>query len=240
MLANLYKALDSKKYTVIHPQWIANTWHLKKIELVKTYLQQGTCIDIGSGNKNIEKYFDDSKQKIVKIDYPTTSERYENNPNIYADVQQLPIKSNSTNTVIFFEVIEHVADDNVAISEIARILKKSGILLISAPFLYPLHDEPFDFKRYTSHGLINLLEKNGFEIIEVKPHGNSITTLLQLFNLSMLDSIKSMSQKSLLISLFFAPVVIIGCLLSNLVGYFSFGLKSPNALLLGHTIVAKK
>ena len=56
MLTTLYRALDAFKYTPVHPQWVANSWHLKKIDLIKKHVQQGVCLDIGSGNDSIERY----------------------------------------------------------------------------------------------------------------------------------------------------------------------------------------
>ncbi|MBA7698825.1 hypothetical protein ES703_107507 [subsurface metagenome] len=37
------------------------------------------------------------------------------------------------------------------------------------PLFWHLHEEPRDFYRYTKYGLRYLFEKNGFEIIELKP-----------------------------------------------------------------------
>ena len=240
MLRKIFNSLDSFKYSPIHPQWMSNSWHLKKIDLIKKHFDHGVCLDIGCGNNSIDNYLANNALSIIKLDYPTTSKRYSNSPDVYADVQQLPINANIADAVIFFEVIEHVPNDEAAIQEIARILKGSGLLFISAPFLYPLHDQPFDFKRYTCHGLNHLLIKYGFEIIEVKQHGNSITTIMQLINLSLLDLIKSVENKSRLLALLLVVPAGITCLLSNLISLAAYNLQSPNLLLLGHTVVAKK
>jgi SAM-dependent methyltransferase len=240
MLTTLYKALDRLKYTPVHPQWVANSWHLKKLDVVRKYLKRGVCLDIGSGDDAIEHGLGDHALSIIKLDYPTTSARYSKKPDIYADVQQLPIGSGSADAVIFFEVIEHVPNDETALQEIARSLKTSGLLFLSAPFLYPLHDQPFDFRRYTSHGLRQLLEKRGFEVVEIRQHGNSITTVMQLINLGLLDSVQTAARKSLLLALLIATPAAALCLLCNLVALLASKLKSPDALLLGHTVVARK
>jgi SAM-dependent methyltransferase len=240
MLTSVFKSLDALKYTPVHPQWVANSWHLKKMDLVRKHLEHGLCLDIGSGNDDVERHLGSREVSIIKLDYPTTSERYGNRPDIYADVQQLPLDANAADAVIFFEVIEHVPDDETALSEIARSLKDSGLLFISAPFLYPLHDQPFDFKRYTSHGLQRMLEKQGFEVIELRKHGNSITTAMQLLNLGLLDLVKAAADKSTLLALLLAVPAGIACLFSNLVSLVSYRLQGPDALLLGHTVVARK
>jgi SAM-dependent methyltransferase len=210
------------------------------MDLVRANLPHGLCLDIGSGNDDVEHALGNSAVSIIKLDYPTTSVRYGNRPDIYADVQQLPLAAEIADAVIFFEVIEHVPEDETALREIARTLKDSALLFISAPFLYPLHDQPFDFRRYTSHGMRQLLEKQGFELVELRQHGNSITTVLQLLNLALLDTVKTAAAKSTLLALLLAVPAGIACLLSNLVSLLVYRLQAPNALLLGQTVVARK
>ena len=240
MLTTLYRALDALKYTPLHPQWVANSWHRKKIDLVSRHFRQGLCLDIGSGDDDIERRLANADLSIVKLDYPTTSARYESRPDIYGDAQQLPVADACADAVIFFEVIEHVADDRAALAEIARVLRESGLLFISAPFLYPLHDQPFDFRRYTRHGLHNILREQGFELVEISSHGNSFTTVLQLFNLSLLDGVQRAARGSSLLGLLLAIPAAAACLLSNLVSLLLYRLSTPDALLLGHTAVARR
>lgn len=50
------------------------------------------------------------------------------------------------------------------INELCRVLKEEGYLILSLPFLYPVHEEPFDFYRFTTNGIKHILERNGMEI----------------------------------------------------------------------------
>lgn len=74
-------------------------------------------------------------------------------------------------SAICLEVLEHVPNPHQAIKEIRRILKPSGIVLISVPHLSRLHDIPRDYFRFTSYGLTHLLQLAGFEIIDIKTKG---------------------------------------------------------------------
>jgi len=74
-------------------------------------------------------------------------------------------------SVVCFEVLEHVANPFRGIKEVQRILKKGGILMLSVPHLSRLHEEPNDYFRYTKYGIESLLRECGFEILEVKPTG---------------------------------------------------------------------
>lgn len=58
--------------------------------------------------------------------------------------------------VLCANVLEHVAEPAAAVAGIARALRPGGVTLVTVPFIYPLHDEPIDFWRFTEHGLRHL------------------------------------------------------------------------------------
>ena len=62
---------------------------------------------------------------------------------VLGKVTCLPFASNSLDLVCAFDIIEHVADDDGALSEVSRIAKPGGILLLSMP-LHPARWTSFD------------------------------------------------------------------------------------------------
>ena len=60
--------------------------------------------------------------------------------------------------VIGLEVFEHIKYPNKAVNEIYRLLKPNGNFLMSVPFMFPIHDEPYDFQRWTLQGLRFLIK----------------------------------------------------------------------------------
>ena len=80
-----------------------------------------------------------------------------------ADCAALPFADASFDTVLLLEVLEHVADARGVLAEISRVLKPGAVLLISVPFLYPIHDAPHDYLRFTPSGIDAELSANGFE-----------------------------------------------------------------------------
>ncbi|GEM_PF-3650583 len=86
-----------------------------------------------------------------------------------ADVTRLQFKSNSFDVVFCIAVLEHVFECRKAVKEIHRVLKPNGSLILSVPFLYPIHDPPNDYWRFTEFGLRELL--SGFLVTEVKSLG---------------------------------------------------------------------
>jgi SAM-dependent methyltransferase len=63
----------------------------------------------------------------------------------------------SFDAVMCNQVLEHVVDPALTLSEIRRVLKPGGILLLSVPFIYCEHGMPYDFRRFTAGGLEALL-----------------------------------------------------------------------------------
>ena len=53
------------------------------------------------------------------------------------DVTRLPFRDNSFDAVICSEVLEHIPDDDQAVSELVRILKPGRILAVSVPRFLP-------------------------------------------------------------------------------------------------------
>jgi SAM-dependent methyltransferase len=84
------------------------------------------------------------------------------------------------NILIASDILEHVKDENKALSEWHRVLKKDGILIIFVPafqFLWSPHDEVnLHYRRYVQSGLIEILQKNGFAV-ERSSYWNSILYL---------------------------------------------------------------
>jgi SAM-dependent methyltransferase len=72
--------------------------------------------------------------------------------------------------VICSNVLEHVYDYHAAVERIHRALKPGGRVVISVPVLFPYHDEPQDFWRFTEYGIRRVLER--FSAVEVKHRGH--------------------------------------------------------------------
>ena len=65
---------------------------------------------------------------------------------------------NKFDAVLMFEVLEHVEDPFLAANEILRVLKVRGVLLLSTPFVFGIHDAPYDYWRFTKYGLANIFK----------------------------------------------------------------------------------
>ena len=110
---------------------------------------------------------------------------WENSPHaaevdVLASLEALPFPDASFDEVLNTQVLEHVAEPAAALAELHRILRPGGRLWLTAPLVWELHEEPFDFFRYTRHGLEHLLRAAGFADVRVDPLNGYFRTLGQL------------------------------------------------------------
>jgi SAM-dependent methyltransferase len=68
------------------------------------------------------------------------------------------------------------------IQEVNRVLRPGGTVILTVPFAWELHEEPYDFFRYTRHALKELFERNGFVVDYIKPNGGKWAAIYQLRN----------------------------------------------------------
>ena len=95
----------------------------------------------------------------------------------YSDLtKKLKIKSNKYNNILLFNVLEHLPEYKIALSQINRILKKKGKIIGSTPFIYQIHGAPKDYFRFTQEFFEFELKKQKFNNIKVQYLGNGPLT----------------------------------------------------------------
>jgi len=90
---------------------------------------------------------------------------------VQADARCLPFPSNSFDVVVCLDVLEHIKEDGVALSEIRRVLVENGTFLLSVPEdprLWSAHDVAVNhYRRYSKISLISLIELTGLHSEQV-------------------------------------------------------------------------
>ena len=134
----------------------------------------GKLIDVGCGDTPFRDYISDRISDYDSLDL------YPRRPDITykADIQDMAIIGDETyDSALCLEVLEHVPDPLKALTEIYRILKIGGVLILSVPHLSRLHDEPADYYRFTKYGLRHMLEHTGFRIVALEHRGGLLSFL---------------------------------------------------------------
>jgi SAM-dependent methyltransferase len=97
---------------------------------------------------------------------------------VIGDAQALGIADASFDVVLCTEVLEHLPEPQKAIDEIFRVLRPGGTLLLTTRFLFPIHDAPHDYFRFTKYGLRHLLRR--FELVELEEETDSVGAIAVL------------------------------------------------------------
>ncbi|MCX7702846.1 MAG: class I SAM-dependent methyltransferase [Planctomycetota bacterium] len=155
----------------------------KDIDKVSSYAK-GYLLDVGCGSK---PYFYLFKQVDEYIGMDIPLDIYEDKESkavarksaidVYGSALDIPFKSESFDAVVCFQVLEHLPEPARAVSEMARCLKPGGHLILSTNFLWPLHDIPYDFFRFTEFGLKYLIEKSGLTLKQIEKELGFVGTL---------------------------------------------------------------
>lgn len=137
----------------------------------------GRVLDIGCGHRPYRELFPGGE--YLGVDTPV-SYGEGSSPDAWASAGELPFAGGSFDCVLCTEVLEHLADPRRALGEMARVLKPGGCLLLSAPFIWPVHEAPRDFLRFTGYGLDSLLAAQGFRVAASIQRGGFWSVMVQL------------------------------------------------------------
>ena len=138
------------------------------------YFFKGNILDIGGGKKD-GKFQPPVTKKWVIVDTDKSSK-----PDVVANVEKLPFKNATFDVVKATELFEHVENLEKGISECSRVLKKGGYLMISSPFMYPLHPDPCDFQRISRQKWESLAQNNRLKIEKIEEQGYFFTLISEI------------------------------------------------------------
>ncbi len=166
---------------------------------------RGRMLDIGCGDKPYKPIFSDVLEEYIGIDRED-SKLHTISPDVYGDFLSLPFENESFDTVLSTQVLDDIHDPDKAMVESFRVLKKGGHFILTSPFFWPIHDEPFDYCRYTKYGLKNLAEKSGFKVVFLKERGYFWAVLGEITSQYLFYDV-SKYPKYKILSAFFIPFI---------------------------------
>ena len=144
-------------------------------------LEPGTRLfDVGAGDSPYRELFD-------HVDYVSNDWTHSVHPgaravDVVGPAHDLPVDDASFDAVLFTEVLEHTPNPAEVLVELHRVLRPGGRLFMTTPFVWELHEAPFDFFRYTAWGLDRLARDAGFVATDVRPRNDSFATLAQMMS----------------------------------------------------------
>lgn len=215
---------------------------------------RGVLLDVGTSEGPYRDLFEPHVTSYLGLEYPPSIldkrpdmwrilGRVKRSVDVFGDGNRLPFTSESVDTVLSTEVLEHLPDPNRCLSEVSRVLKSGGRLLATVPFVQPLHELPHDYHRFTPSALRSMMQKAGLEVERIEARGDfaaACGSLCCQFLLGGLGARGMQSDGSVLPSawrnLLLAPIYALvqgaSLILSRL--------SSDDRVTLGYTLVARK
>ncbi|OHE05340.1 class I SAM-dependent methyltransferase [Sulfurimonas sp. RIFOXYB12_FULL_35_9] len=216
----------------INPFYFARKGLYKHVsELIRNL--NGKVLDIGCGQKPYQNLC--ICTEYIGLEIYTPQNRQNKKADFFYDGKNMPFGEDLFDSIISNQVFEHVFNPNEFLRETNRVLKMDGVFLITVPFVWDEHEQPYDYARYSSFGLKHILSDNGFEIIEHRKSNNGIEVIFQLLNDYIYKiTVTKNGYLNLIITLFLiAPFNIVGLFLSKI-------LPKNDDLYLDNIVLAKK
>ena len=152
---------------------------LMHLNVKSDVILRGRVLDVGGGHR--QTYLDylsiaDAEGFIVVDLQPAPAVK------IVGSVTDIPIQSESFDTVLCFNLLEHVFDHRSALREMCRVMKPGAVLYGWVPFIIGVHGDPHDYFRYTGDALGILLKETGLTPVKMQ---NSGGVFLSAFDMLM-------------------------------------------------------
>ena len=114
-------------------------------------------LTVGAGGQVTERLIAESRRRgflFESIDIDAKRK-----PDILGDICTHPLQQDSYDAIVICEVLEHVRDAKAAVLNLHSALKPGGRIIASLPFIFPIHEIPNDFTRFTRYGVIALFDE---------------------------------------------------------------------------------
>ncbi|MCX6950809.1 MAG: class I SAM-dependent methyltransferase, partial [Verrucomicrobia bacterium] len=141
------------------------------LKSVKAALPQfsGTFLDIGCGVMPYRGLITSAPSRVTKyLGLDLVSDIYRAEVDLRWDGKTIPLPDASVDSAMATEVLEHCPEPLIVLKEARRVLKPGGVFFFTVPYIWPLHDAPYDFFRYTPFALEKLLAEAGFTDVKIQ------------------------------------------------------------------------
>jgi len=255
-LKGVIKSWENMFLRVEGPELEPHPWHShylsvrcakKGLTLLGSRLS-GRVLDIGAGTGHGARYLRDENTEYYPTDLPTGRNRLNGNISkktqklrIYCSCYALPFIDECMGGTMLISVLEHLEDPQLALSEVYRVTKIGGYLLIATPFSFPVHGFPSDYRRWTSEGLKLEMKNAGFEVLDEVVIGDAFASLALNVNLLLKYHLReSRWTVTRLATVLATPFRILFQLMINYIAISLGPLDRSRALPLGITMLGKK
>jgi len=164
----------------VNPFYFARKAIYRQIKHFSPFIT-GHVLDVGCGSKPYKDLFTFDEYIGLDVDQSGHDHRSED-IEVYYDGTKIPFEDSKFDSLICFEVLEHVFTPDAFLQEISRVVKQNGTILFTVPFIWDEHEKPYDYARYSSFGLKDLFGRNNLLIVENSKYVTDFRIIFLLIN----------------------------------------------------------
>jgi len=143
---------------------------------------KGRLLDLGCGNVPLFHAYRDFITDNTCVDWGNTLHK-----NSHLDFEcdltkTLPFEDKSFDTILLSDVLEHIPNPDLLWSELSRVLRDGGKVILNVPFYYWLHEAPHDYYRYTEHALRRFVDNACMKICILESVGGAPEVITDIFS----------------------------------------------------------
>ena len=144
----------------------SRTWlRRENIAFAQSIDPRSRVLDAGAGDQPYKEHFAHCQYESADNE---AADRPYAKPTYNCDLSKIPVEDGRFDAILFNQVMEHLPEPGAVLQELRRVLKPGGRMICTAPLFFEEHEAPYDFYRYTQYGWRHLMEKVGFEIVELR------------------------------------------------------------------------
>ena len=132
---------------------------------------KGKLLDLGCGKVPLYEAYREYVSENICVDWNNSAHKNEHLDTECDLTKALPFNNEEFDTIILSDVLEHIPQPEHLWLEMWRILAIEGMIIMNVPFYYCLHEQPYDFYRYTEFALRRFVENARFRLVQLEPIG---------------------------------------------------------------------
>jgi Methyltransferase domain len=140
---------------------VVNDWVCETLTACLSSAGSVAVLDAGCGAQPFRSMIESHGHRYVGMDVEQNRAR---TVDLLSTLEDAPSPSAPYSVILCTEVLEHVADIAAAFAGLRRLAAPGAAVIVTVPFVFPLHMEPYDFRRLTLHGLERLAADHGFRV----------------------------------------------------------------------------
>jgi len=165
-----YSERPPTKWAFWRFNWLAHSRVIAALERARPHAR-GVLLDVGCGTRPFASLFAGRVTRYLGLDLPGSRFLGHTPPDVYGRAEALPVRAGSVDTLLGLSMMTYLPEPITALEEAHRVLRPGGVLMIEFTQMAPLHDEPHDYFRFTRYGAAHLLDRAGFDPVEMVPIG---------------------------------------------------------------------